>query len=251
MQITDATLQALPGFRDLDQATFAAVEAVSRLIEVPGEAVLCRQGSQPEALHYLLDGQVTLTRAASNGDVAVIDVLRPVRGIALATVVTGLVHQMTARALTPSRLWEIRAAPLRALIGLRPTLASTMLQGLSLDLNMVTQHVIDLKLRTAAQRLGCYLLRQGDLGAGNRAEFRLPVRKQLLAGQLGCRQENLSRAFALLREVGVETHGAQVILHDIEQLRRYAILDDPLPEQASPEDLLRAAKAFSDAFSLR
>ena len=37
----------------------------------PGQPAGC-------AFHALLDGQVTLTQAAANGDIAVIDVLRPV-----------------------------------------------------------------------------------------------------------------------------------------------------------------------------
>ncbi len=49
--------------------------------------------------------------------------------------------------------------------------------------------------------------------------MRLPFDKRLLAARLGCRQENLSRAFAALRGFGVETHGARVILHDIARLR--------------------------------
>jgi CRP/FNR family transcriptional activator FtrB len=126
-----------------------------------------------------------------------------------------------------------------------------MLQGLSFDLNAVTRHVIDLKLRTAAQRLGCYLLRLAQHVPGNQAEFRLPIPKRLLAGQIGCRQESLSRAFGLLRVMGVETRGGRIILHDIDMLRRYAAPDDPTPEIAAAADLQRSAEAFSDAFSLR
>lgn len=248
MLMTTATLGSLPGFRDLDADTLDAVEAISRLVDVPGDAVLCRQGSPPEALHYLLEGQVTLSQSAGNGDVAIIDVLEPVRGIDLANVVTGQMHQITARALMPSRLVELRAAPLRDLIGRRPSLATTMLQGLSFDLTTVTRQVIDLKLRTATQRLGCYLVRLAADVAGNRAEFRLPVRKGLLAELIGCRQENLSRAFAVLRDCGVETHGGRVILHDIDRLRRYALADE---QPAGASRMTRSAKAFSDAFSLR
>jgi CRP/FNR family transcriptional activator FtrB len=87
--------------------------------------------------------------------------------------------------------------------------------------------------------------------SGNEAEFRLPVQKRLLAGQIGCRHENLSRAFGLLREVGVETHGSRVILHDIDGLRLYAVPDDPAPETPDAEGLLDSAQAFSDAFKLR
>jgi hypothetical protein len=73
----------------------------------------------------------------------------------------------------------------------------------------------------------------------------------LLAGQIGCRRENLSHAFGLLREAGVETHGSRVVLHDIDRLRRYAVPDEPMPEIAAADDLLRSARAFSEAFSLR
>ena len=129
MQTTADMLMTLPGFPTLDRETFGAVEAISRLIEVPGETLLCRQGTEPDTLHYLLDGQVTLSQAAANGEVALIDVLRPVRGIALANVVAGLTHHMTARALSMSRLLEIRAAPLRALIGLRSSLPPRCCRG--------------------------------------------------------------------------------------------------------------------------
>ena len=250
MQTTADMLLTLPGFRGLDRETFGAVEAISRLIEVPGDTLLCRQGTEPDALHYLLDGQVTLSQTAANGDVALIDVVRPVRGISLANVVTGLTHQTTARALTISRLLEIRAAPLRTLVGLRSTLAATMLQGLSFDLDAVTRQVIDLKLRSAAQRLGCYLLNLARHVPGNQAEFRLPIRKRLLAGQIGCRQESLSRAFLLLRDLGVETSGGRVVLRDIDMLRRYAG-HDMAPEISAGVDLQRSAQAFSEAFNLR
>lgn len=251
MQLTLETLEALPGFGELDPDTLGDIEAISRLVEVPGNAVLCRQGSPSDSLHYLLDGQVSLTQASANGDVAVIDILRPVRGIDLANVVIGEAHQMTARAVTMSRLLEVRAEPLRTMIGERPSLVGTMLRGLSFDLDSVTRQVIDLKLRTATQRLGCYLLRLAHDTPYNRAEFRLPVQKRLLAAQIGCRQENLSRAFAALRESGVETHGGRVILHDIDLLRRYAQPDESAPEMEPRSGLLRSAKAFSDAFSLR
>jgi hypothetical protein len=56
--------------------------------------------------------------------------------------------------------------------------------------------------------------------------MRLPFDKRLLAARLGCRQENLSRAFAALRSLGVETHGSRVILHDVARLRDYSEPDE-------------------------
>jgi CRP/FNR family transcriptional activator FtrB len=251
MNITTSTVRSLPGFGNLDFDTLEAVRQISRLVVVPTDAILCRQGGPAENLHYLLDGQVTLTQTASNGDVGLIDVLHPVRGIGLANVLTGDTHPMTAQALAESHLVEIQGAPLRHMMGLRPSLTSTMLQGLSLDLDAVTRQVIDLKLRSAAQRLGCYLLRLAHGVDQNHAAFRLPIRKQLLAAQLGCRHENLSRAFAALRTVGVETHGGRVVLHDIAALRRYAVPDETEQPPPSASASMRSARAFSDAFKLR
>jgi CRP/FNR family transcriptional activator FtrB len=90
----------------------------------------------------------------------------------------------------------------------------------------MVRQVRDLKLRTAAQRLGCYLLARVKDGEAHKADFRLPFDKGLLAARLGCRQENLSRAFAALRAYGVETHGSRVILHDIARLKALAVPDD-------------------------
>jgi CRP/FNR family transcriptional activator FtrB len=95
-----------------------------------------------------------------------------------------------------------------------------------MDFGAMVRQVCDLKLRTTAQRLGCYLLDLSKEPADNTVSFRLPFDKRLLAARLGCRQENLSRAFAALRTMGVETHGARVILHDIARLRNYAAPND-------------------------
>jgi CRP/FNR family transcriptional activator FtrB len=89
---------------------------------------------------------------------------------------------------------------------------------------MIVRQVKDLKLRSSTQRLGCYLLalaREQNV----EGEFRLPYDKRLLAGRLGMTPENLSRAFASLREYGVETHGSRVALHNPAALEAFAAPD--------------------------
>ncbi len=112
------------------------------------------------------------------------------------------------------------------------SLANTLLRSVSHEFRTMVRQVRDLKLRTATQRLGCYLLAQVKDGKAVKADFRLPFDKGLLAARLGCRQENLSRAFATLRAYGVETHGARVILHDIPRLKALAVPDDPAEPEA-------------------
>jgi CRP/FNR family transcriptional activator FtrB len=100
-----------------------------------------------------------------------------------------------------------------------------LLRAEAREFRALVRQVCDLKLRTTAQRLGCYLLSLSEEQHANATALRLPFDKRLLAARLGCRQENLSRAFAALRGFGVETHGARVILHDIAKLREYSVPD--------------------------
>ena len=241
----ESVLGDCPGLQDLGKELAAQIASISRIIEVASNTVLSRQGAAPEALHYLLEGQVALTQTAA-GSNAVIDVVHPVSSLALASVVADEPHIMMAQAMKPSTLLEIPAGPLRSMMDTRPSLAITMLRGLSVDIHSATRQVLDLKLRNSAQRLGCYLLSLVPDLAKAPFELRLPYQKRLLAARLGCRYENLSRAFAVLRAFGVETHGGRVILHDLDGLAAFACPDAPL----TAEPMESAAEAFSRAFEL-
>ncbi len=231
-----ATLRAVPMFERLDAALLGRIAAITNLVEVAPGVELCRQGGFPDRLHILLDGQVTLSGTASDGTAAVVEVVHPAAHFVLAAVLTELPYLMSAHAETQSRLLLLDGAALRALLEQASPLALALMRAEAHDFRAMVRQVRDLKLRSAAQRLGCYLLALVTDPTAQTAELRLPFDKGLLAARLGCRQENLSRAFATLRASGVETHGARVLLHDIARLRAFAVPDeltDPLTMTAS------------------
>ena len=215
-------------FERLHDETLARLGAISQVVEFPEERELCREGDPSAALHILMEGLVTVCAGAPNGRRTVLEVIRPVRHIVLATVLAGLPYAVTAETISHSRLLVIDAAGLHGLLRDDATLASSLMQAQALDFRAMVRQVCDLKLRTAAQRLGCYLLELSQEQYARGSRFRLPIDKQLLAARIGCRHENLSRAFASLREFGVETHGKLVILHDIPRLREFAFPDHPV-----------------------
>lgn len=219
-------LRAVPMFQTLPEATLAHLAAISRVRNVARGTVLCEQGRLPVVLHILLQGQVTLSGTAPDGTEAVVDVVHPVAQFVLAAVLTEQPYLMAAHTVLPSRVLEIDATGLRALLREEPGLALALLQSQARDFRLMVRQVRDLKLRSAAQRLGCYLLAMVEEPDAEQAEFRLPFEKSLLAARLGCRAENLSRAFASLREFGVETHGVRVSLHDVGKLRAFAVPDE-------------------------
>jgi CRP/FNR family transcriptional activator FtrB len=227
MQTAIDLIGTVPLFEALGPGILKQIEANTRVISVEAGQVLSHQGAMPEVLHILLEGQVALSSTAADGTTALVEVLHPIDHFVLASVLARLPYLMTARAVTRCRLLEIDAEALLQLVELEVSLANRLLRVVSLEFRAMVRQIQDLKLRTAAQRLGCYLLARVKDANAEQAEFRLPFDKRLLAARLGCRQENLSRAFASLRACGVETHGSRVILHDIPKLRALAVPDEP------------------------
>ncbi len=226
MQTAADVIGAIPLFESLDAGLQQEIEAITRTVSADPDQVLSHQGAMPDVLHILLEGQVALSSTAADGTRALVEVLHPMDHFVLASVLTQLPYLLTARTVTRCRLLEISAHDLLLLVEREASLASTLLRSVSREFRSMVRQVRDLKLRTAAQRLGCYLLARVKDANAERADFRLPFDKGLLAARLGCRQENLSRAFATLRSYGVETHGSRVILHDIRKLRALAVPDE-------------------------
>ncbi|HEX3401331.1 MAG TPA: cyclic nucleotide-binding domain-containing protein [Acetobacteraceae bacterium] len=257
MQSIETMLRTVPGFAQLDGEVLERVAAVGNIAEAAQGDVLFREGTLPECLYVLLDGRVSLTGTAPDASSTVIDILGPSSSFVLANVLTDEPYQMGAEAISNSLLVRIAAEPMREVVAARPVAAMAMMRAMSAELSSMTRQVVDLKVRVATQRLGTYLLSLVGEPTALRADFRLPVTKGLLASWLGCRAENLSRAFMMLRTFGVETHGSRVVLHDISRLRSYAGAceaaqpggDAIVRPSAAPQPPVE--KVFGDAFRLR
>ncbi len=219
-------LRDTPMLRHLPDAVMRQLAAISGIVHAAEDTELCRQGDAADRLFILLDGQLAGFSTAGNGTTAVVEVIRAGETLGLAALLGRLPRLMGLRTVTPSRLLSIDADGLLAVVEQEPSLLTALLRAEADEFRALVRQVCDLKLRTTAQRLGCYLLGLSTEQKANTTAMRLPFDKRLLAARLGCRQENLSRAFAALRDCGVETHGARVILHDIAKLKAYSEPDD-------------------------
>jgi CRP/FNR family transcriptional activator FtrB len=219
-------LRTTPLLRDLPDTVMDKLAAISQIVEVPEDTEVCRQGDNADELFIVLEGQLAGSSSAANGSTAVVEVIRSGETLGLATVLARLPRLIGVRTVTASTLLTIGSQALLDLVEQEPSLVTALLRAEANEFRALVRQVCDLKLRTTAQRLGCYLLSLTATGAANSTALRLPFDKRLLAARLGCRQENLSRAFAALRGFGVETHGARVILHDIARLKAYSEPDE-------------------------
>jgi CRP/FNR family transcriptional activator FtrB len=219
-------LRATPLLRELADPVLERLAAISKIVNAPEDAEICRQGESADELLIVLDGQLAGFSTAPNGTTAVVEIIRSGETLGLAALLARLPRLLGVRTVTPSRLLSVDASGLLALVEQEPSLVTALLRAEANEFRALVRQVCDLKLRTTAQRLGCYLLSLSTEKQANATALRLPFDKRLLAARLGCRQENLSRAFAALRGFGVETHGARVILHDIASLKAYSEPDE-------------------------
>lgn len=218
------TLTRVSLFRDVPRASLEAITHGALLQRFPKGTALFEQGRIPDFLHVLLEGSVELIGVADDGRQSVVEIVHPIDSFILAAVLTGTPYLMAARVVDPARILLIPAAALRTEIARSPALALTMMASLARQFRMMVRQIKNLKLRTSTQRLGCYLLTLSD-EHGVAEEFALPYDKRRIAARLGMTPENLSRAFAALRELGVTTRGNRVRCADLVALRAECRLD--------------------------
>jgi CRP-like cAMP-binding protein len=215
-------LRALPFFTGCAPELLTALNDSADLARCGPDEVLFRPGDRLTELNFLTAGQIGLTHPQRRGDLALVDVILPVRPLCLSAALLGLPAPAGAQTLTSVRLIVLPVPELHALVAQHAVLTAALLDCALRDAFDLTREMCDLKLRSSAQRLADYLIglvREPELSP---ARFVLPFEKRLLAAKIGCSQENLSRAFAALRRVGVETQAAVVVLKDLPALRAFA-----------------------------
>ena len=97
-----------------------------------------------------------------------------------------------------------------------------MIAAMSGLLRDQVKEITELKMQSTAERLAGYLAALAGAETMGRKVVRLPCEKRLLADQLGMDPATLSRAFAKLREKGVEASRTdKVVIADVDALRRF------------------------------
>ena len=103
-----------------------------------------------------------------------------------------------------------------------PLFARRMLAGLSRRLHSLVSDVESYSLRSGAQRVIGYLLRDGHDVAAGVIELTLPTTKNIIASRLNLTPEHFSR---VLHELAVarliEVDGRTVRILDVDRLRSY------------------------------
>ncbi|MBC7954106.1 MAG: helix-turn-helix domain-containing protein [Rhodospirillaceae bacterium] len=181
--------------------------------------LLFSQGDLADRFFVVLQGRVNLFALTETGDQSVIEVFDPVDTFAEAAMFSSAKFPLNCEVVAGSRLVHVPAGPFLKRLGENRKLGFHLLAGLSRWQMRLIHEITELKSKSPGQRLASFLLALAK-GAEGSAQVRLPITKAVLASRIGIAPESLSRALGRLKAVGVETQGRELVLTDLEALRR-------------------------------
>ena len=194
-------LRGTPLFRSLHESSLDRLHAASLIQMFPPEVILFEQATVPGFLYTLIDGAVELT--GSHGRQRhTTKVAEAGCSFSLASVVNGEPVLNSARTVRRSRIVMTPAPLVRQMIDEDAEFARLILMGLAALSQGLMRELHSQKLRTACERLACWLLARTEERDGTQ-EFRIDLSRQQLANVLSTSPESLSRSIAALEKVGV------------------------------------------------
>jgi CRP-like cAMP-binding protein len=184
----------------------------------PRGAVLFIENEPADSFFLVLDGWVKLSRLTADGDEITLGLFSQGDSLAEAILQRPDYYAMTGQAVEASRLLTIPAQIfLDQVQGSRELCRNTMLL-MARRLLAAQQQLEQISSRPTVQRVALFLLRLCRRPQGP-CTVELPLDKTFIAARLGMQPETLSRAFAKLRQHGVEVSGDRVAIDEVGRLQ--------------------------------
>jgi CRP-like cAMP-binding protein len=157
------------------------------------------------------DGKETVVGLCTEGDIFGEAALFPSANYPYSAEVVGSEAELAA----------IPAATIRGLIARDASLSARVMALLNERTAQAQLKLEHLSTMSAAQRLGCFLLRLCHMQANGSRSLQIPVEKHVLAAYLGMKPETLSRSQQQLRPLGITVEGHAITVNDIARLREF------------------------------
>lgn len=186
------------------------------------DETIMHHGTPASSLWLVLSGWVALMRQTPDGKETVIGLCTAGDVFGEAALFAHANYPYSAVALSDqTELASVAAPILREMIEQHSDFSSHVMSILGDRIAKAQLKVEQMSTLTAAQRLGCFLLRLCQNTPRGPKILHMPVEKNIIASFLGMKPETLSRSFQHLGEVGIKVAGANVTVANVEDLRDY------------------------------
>lgn len=186
------------------------------------DAVIASHGEQANTVWMVTSGWVSLQRNTPDGRNITVGLCAAGDLFGEAGMFAHANYPYTAQVIQEdTELLAIPAATLRQLSQQHAEFSNYLMQLLGERLTRVQLTLEQMSSLSAAQRLGCFLLRLCSQQEEVSGSITMPFDKQIIASYLGMKAETLSRSFAQLQPLGIEVKQATITLHDIGKLHEF------------------------------
>ena len=220
-----------PWLGGVPTATLDRLADLAVLHRVPSGSTLFEQAEIPSFAQLLVSGSVALLGVSGTAE-TLIELVRPIDLLLPAAVLNRQPFLARARVLEEAHLVLIQAEAFREAIATDHALCLAVLGCQAAQFRRQIKLAKNLKLRSAEERVGCYLLGLVQEAPPN-VPVRLPMEKRLIAWQLGMTRETFSRILAVMEQYGLRVVGDMVEVVDAAPLRARFRLD-PQIDGAEP-----------------
>lgn len=226
-------LNETPWLGGVPAATLDRLAALAVLHRMPSGSTLFEQAEIPSFAHLLISGSVALLGVSGTAE-TLIELVRPIDLLLPAAILNRQPFLARARVLVEAHLVLIQAEAFRDAIATDHALCLAVLGCQAAQFRRQIKLAKNLKLRSAEQRVGCYLLGLVQETQPN-TPVRLPMEKRLIAWQLGMTRETFSRILSSMERYGLRSIGDTVEVADAAPLRTHFHLD---PQIDGPEPIV-------------
>jgi CRP-like cAMP-binding protein len=210
-------------FSVLDDEQLTVILNSTRVVQLAEGERLFDHGQPSRHYFFLRSGQIKLFRSAKDGGEKVIEIVRAGETFAEAVMFMeeARAYPVSAQAIVSSELLEFDQKAMLGILALSTPTCMRLMAGMSRRLRQQVDEIDRLTLHNATYRLANYLLQQIPRGVLESPELHLTTPKHIVASRLAIQPETFSRILSRLAESGcVEVHGHNIVLTDIEALRK-------------------------------
>jgi len=217
-------LRSLSLFSGLSDEELARVAAIARERHYRKGAFLFHEGDPGEAVYFIKQGRVKVSRVSVSGQEQVLRVWGPGHEIGLVVLADKAPYPATAQATEDSVLIAFRVDDLWALMPESRTLAANAFCAVGQRLRLAQDTAHDLAVHSTHGRLASLLLRLSE-EQGSKT-FTLGLTHQEIAGMIGTSRETVTRALADFRRTRcIAVQNETVTILDERRLREW--MGDP------------------------
>lgn len=228
-------------FRTWPQEDILELASLCEWVRFDPDTMMIVAGEQAAALYLIVNGHVELSYKDGDGKDGVIDLLGDGQLVGECALVPDGCYAVSVRTLEATTAIRIDGVAFSGFLSAHFDRALTMMSAMTERLCQMLRQTEELKCRSAAQRLGIYLLADAVPIEGGH-ETPLVIEKSALARKLGMTSETVSRALKKLSELGVSQHsnGRIIRISDAKMLSDWCGLSDSEGKEGQ-EDAYKAA----------